>query len=374
MKREILSLLAWFAGCLLLPASSHAIEWRVEVSPAVPAVQREGITGAGWAVVEENEGQGRVVLHYPNHPDDFGGSVGTGTTVSEDGGLTWSAGQDDWPIPRTVDLWRHRFRDGGHLAFGLRWVADPAKRGELTSLDVPTDAYEIGVMQDGGDWTSETAVIDFPPELGVIARPLPRIIENVNGVLHMPAYSWGKTGNRVLLLRSEDRGKHWEVLSVVTSAAAMVKAGAAVTTPWLESTIVPVSDGSWLAVARTGSRPDASLISLRSTDEGKTWSSVEKVVAGPDQSPVAGKLPGLLLLPDGPLVLLTANSATGCFLYLSDDGTGRQWRAPHTVTTSSGGNTSFVALDPRTLIVFTPANGRIDAWRIELRPLSATDR
>ncbi|MEX2581548.1 MAG: sialidase family protein, partial [Verrucomicrobiales bacterium] len=146
------------------------------------------------------------------------------------------------------------------------------------------------------------------------------------------------------------------------------EAGAAVTTPWLESAVSPASDGSWIAVVRTGSNERSGLMSARSTDRGRTWSPVEPVVAGQDREPVAGKLPGLLLFRNGALVLLTAHSRLGCRIHLSADGTGREWSEARLVAERSGGNTSMVALDENRLLVFTPENRRIRCWRVTVRP------
>ena len=351
-----------------LSGNLFAAEPLIEVAPAVPAVEREGITGAGWAVASGQGDTARVTLHYPDHPDDFGGSAGTGTAVSEDGGRNWTSGSGDWPLPGMVDLWQDRLRDGRLVALGIRWLPDPKRRGEITAADVPGDAWKIATSTDGKEWSIRDAAIDCPGQYGVVARPLPRLFEGDDGTLFMPAYAWGKTGNRALLLQSVDGGARWTVRSVITSAADMVKAGATVTTPWLETTVSPTRDGSWLAVIRTGSSETSGLMTARSTDEGRSWSPVGKVVAGASREAVVGKLPGLLRMPGGPLVLLTAHSKRGCFLYFSADGTGRDWSEGQVVTTVTGGNTSMIALDERRLLVFTPANRRISSWQVTLAP------
>lgn len=328
------------------------------VQPRVSVVEREGITGAGQVVAAGS----RLMVFYPNHPDDFGGSGGTGASVSEDGGATWKAQPDDWPMAKMVDLWADRLRNGDLLAFGIRWVPDPKKRGEMTAKDVPEDAYQIALSKDEGrTWHSETAVIECPAEFGVIARPLPHTFEDERGALFMPAYAWGKHGNHALLLTSADRGRRWTVLSSITTAAAMVKAGAPVTTPWLETTVSPTKDGDWLAIVRTGSSAKASLVSVRSAYRGKTWSVPEKL-------PFAGKLPTLQLLPNGVLALLTAHTKNHCRLYLSDDGNGREWSKAHVLTSLSGGNAGMTSVGNDSLVVITPANRRIDAWRVAIRP------
>ena len=344
-----------FSLVLLITAAAHA--QNPLVLPRAVVIQREGITGAGQVV---QTGQ-RLLLFYPNHPDDFGGSGGSGATVSEDGGATWQTQPDDWPLGKTIDVWADRLRNGDLIAIGLKWAPDPKRRGELSAKDVPADAYQLGTSTDGGrTWREEPMVIEHPAEFGIIARPLPHVFENERGILFMPAYAWGKTGNHALLLHSKDRGRHWSVLSSITTAAAMVKAGASVTTPWLETTVSPTQNGDFLAIVRTGSSAKSSLVSVRSTDHGKTWSAPEKMTA-------AGKLPTLQLLPNGTLALLTAHTKNHCRLYLSADGNGREWSAAHVLSSQSGGNAGMTVTGKDSLLVISPANKRIDAWRVSLR-------
>ncbi len=361
--KTIRSFLALFFFCSVIATQASQL---IEVSPVVVAVERKGITGAGWAVSMGPQGSGKIALCYPNHADDFGASSGTGSALSSDNGRTWTAEHDDWPLPVMADLWIDRLRDGRLVALGIRWLPDPKRRGEITSAEVPRDAWKIAFSDDGKSWNVTDCAVECPQEYGVIARPLPRIFEGADGALYMPAYAWAKTGNRSLLLRSTDHGRSWCVRSVIASVGDMLKAGAAVTTPWLETSVSPTADGSWVAVIRTGSNETASLVTARSSDEGLSWSSLGKVLAGPDQEPVTGKLPGLLLMPGGPLVLLTAHTKRGCFLHLSIDGTGREWTEGQLVTRVTGGNTSMLGLEGDRLLVFTPANGRINSWAVRV--------
>lgn len=342
----------------LLSVSTAGWSADVIAMPRVSVVERDGITGAGQIVAAGNN---RLLLFYPNHPDDFGGSGGCGASVSEDGGATWQAQPDDWPLGKTVDVWADRLRNGDLIAIGLNWAPDPKKRGELGAKDVPADAYQLGISTDGGrTWRKEPMVIEHPAAFGIIARPLPHVFEDESGVLFMPAYAWGKNGNHALLLHSKDRGRHWSVLSSITNAAAMVKAGAPVTTPWLETTVSPTQNGDFLAIVRTGSSAQSSLVSVRSTDHGQTWSTPEKMTA-------AGKLPTLQLLPSGVLALLTAHTKNHCRLYLSADGKGRDWSPAQVLTSQSGGNAGMSVIGKDSLLVISPANKRIDAWRVTLR-------
>ena len=51
---------------------------------------------------------------------------------------------------------------------------------------------------------------------------------------------------------------------------------------------------------------------------------------------VAGKLPNLTLLPNGPLILLTAHTKNHCRIYVSWDGRGREWSDAYVVTSQTG--------------------------------------
>jgi hypothetical protein len=330
----------------------------VVVRPRVTVVQREGITGGGYPVIAGD----RLLDFYPNHPDDFGGSGGIGSAISTDGGLTWAKGRDNWPMAGMIDLWAERLSDGNLFAFGIKWVPDPKSRRDAKLPDVPADAYQIAISSDRGQsWKLERATIECPPEIGGIARPLPHIIEDEGGLLLMPAYTWSKRGNKVVLLQSEDGGRLWKVRSVITTAVAMIHAGARVTTPWLEATVSPTRNGDLLAIVRTGSTVKSKLTSVRSTDGGKTWEQ-------PKVLPFAGKLPTLHLLNNGILTLTTALSRNHCRAYLSDDGTGRNWSRAFVISSLTGGNVGVTIAGDDKLIMTSPANRRIDAWHLRVGP------
>ncbi|MDC0291663.1 glycerophosphodiester phosphodiesterase family protein [Verrucomicrobiales bacterium] len=334
----------------------------VVVSPNATVVEREGITGGGYGVMTKT----RAYVTFPNHPDDFGGSVGTASALSTDGGRTWTDGEDNWPIPDTVDLWIDRLNNGDLLAFGIRWVPDPAKRRDPTPPEVPADAYQIGISSDHGKtWELARATIDCPPEVGFIARPLRRIIETHNGKLLMPAYTWSKSGNKSVLLESADRGRSWRVRSVITRAVDMIQAGAKVTTPWLETSVSTTGDGSLLATVRSGSTSASHIVSVRSNDGGLMWGA-------PQVLPFPGKLPTLNLLDNGVLTLVTALSKHHCRIYVSADGSGRSWDDAHVISSMTGSNVGANVVGPNQLMITTPAQRRIDAWKVAIGPPAKT--
>ena len=180
-------------------------------------------------------------------------------------------------------------------------------------------------------------------------------------MLFMPAYTWSRRGNKVVLLQSEDGGEAWEVRSVITTAIAMLKSGAKVTTPWLESSVSQTRDGDMLAIVRTGSTVRAALGSVRSSDGGKTWSQATGL-------PFAGKLPTLHLLDNGVLTLTTALSGNHCRVYLSVDGTGREWSNAFVISSMTGGNVGSIISGKNNLLLTSSSNRRIDAWHLVITP------
>ena len=355
---RVVSLSSGLAVLLAFLPTVPAEEVEVVVSPRATVVQRVGITGGGYPVVAGD----RLLTFYPNHPDDYGITNGIGLAISTDGGVTWTKGRDNWPMTKMVGAWAQRFKNGDLFAFGIKWVPPPESRRDPKLPEVPTDAYQIGISKDGGtSWQLERARIDCPPELGGIARPLAHIIEHENGMLLMPAYVWKKAGNKVVLLQSEDGGRVWKVRSLITTSVAMIKVGARVVSPWFETTISPTKDGHLLAIIRTGSTVKSNLVSVRSTDHGKTWQK-------PEVLPFAGKLPTLHLLDNGILTVTTALSRNHCRVYLSADGTGRKWSDPFVISSQTGGNVGVAIAGKDKLILTTPANRRVDAWQLRVGP------
>ncbi len=356
---------------VLLPVSVvlHGADLQIRVAPMVTVCKRQGITGSGWAAVcgvaDGAKAAGRIALIYPSHPDDWGKSGGTGLSYSDDGGLTWNAGPDNSPLPGMVDMWQDRLCNGDLITLGIRSL--PVRKNVLADPATAVGENVVGISKDRGQtWQAESAKIHCPTDIGAIARPLPHIFEDANGTMFMPAYSWGKAGSRALLLRSGDRGRNWNVASTIATATAMGACGAPLTAPWLETTVARTSDSSLLAVVRTGSKAQSALVAARSRDDGVTWSPVEKVVAGPQKRIVAGKMPGLCLLPNGVLVLLTAHSKNHCRIYLSHDGTGREWSDGFIITSQGGGNTSMISIGRDQLLVFAPASACIQCWQVTI--------
>ena len=81
----------------------------------------------------------------------------------DDGGVTWNAGADDWPIVRSVDLWQERLGDGSYVALGIRWLPDSQRRRELTAADMPADHARVAiVLYPDGQWSMAIGPVTWP--------------------------------------------------------------------------------------------------------------------------------------------------------------------------------------------------------------------
>ncbi len=61
-------------------------------------------------------------------------------------------------------------------------------------------------------------------------------------------------------------------------------------------------------------------------------------------------------------------SRNHCRVYLSAEGTGRNWSRAFVISSLTGGNVSAVIAGEDKLIMTTPANRRIDAWHLRVGP------
>lgn len=182
---------------------------------------------------------------------------------------------------------------------------------------------------DGGrSWTKETA---FPlAESAEWSQHIPfgDIWTGTDGALHTSTYQGQfadpKKGTktkswRSWSLRSDDDGHTWQTVSVIGPQHN-------------ETDILPQSDGSWLAAARTDS-----MEIFRSTDDGKTWSSLGKPTA---RNEINGQL---CQLKDGRLLLsygVRIAGRHGVCAKFSDDG-GKTWSEPLRIAHSFVGDCGY---------------------------------
>jgi hypothetical protein len=133
-----------------------------------------------------------------------------------------------------------------------------------------------------------------------------------DGTIILPAYTAYK-GERAssIALQSTDGGASWTQRGQIPAPAPGTNE-----VGWSWTT-----DDRLLAVTRTGEAPPRLRQSF-SADQGRTWSAAEPL-RGPDGQQVVGIYPGLVLQPNG--VLLLATGRPDDRVYVSRDGTGRTW-------------------------------------------------
>lgn len=152
------------------------------------------------------------------------------------------------------------------------------------------------------------------------------LVELPDGSWLAPMYGWfvgdtepdryraGGTMRRAYVGRSTDRGLTWEYLSTVAYRPFLGNEG------YSELVLRRLPNSEILAIVRTGGNgnpgwQDNPLMVSRSTDDGRTWSTVER-------TGVEGVWPDLLVLQDGTLACSTGRP--GAFIMFSTDN-GHTW-------------------------------------------------
>ena len=216
----------------------------------------------------------------------FGSHWAMRTVISRNDGNTWS----EIPLPP------------GENGMNLEGGAIQLRDGSLFALDsyvLPGDRPGEGRGQfyfSTDDWKTLQGPVDFTANLpganfygstGDNGTPHPslrlhrRILELPNGDLLTTLYGWfeGDTTpvqymptmhkSRVVLLRSKDRGHHWEMVSVVAVGTAFGTEGVG------EAVIARISHGAHAGRLICQMRTGRELREAKSDDEGRTWSPAE---------------------------------------------------------------------------------------------------
>lgn len=231
--------------------------------------------------------------------------------------------------------------------------------GELISVEfIPewTDDAHTAVslkvwhsVDDGETWQLELA--PYTPPQGKVLGPMDRGLrvhrEPIllhDGTILLPAYTryQGELGSSIIL-QSTDGGASWTQRGQIpTPTPGTNEVGWSFT-----------SDGKLIAVLRSWETPPRLRVSF-SDDLGATWSPTQPLL-GPDGQQVVGIYPGLVLQPNGVLLLSTGRPDNR--LYVSRDGTGQTWDEEQLVLTKypsetgngrfdgSSGNTTMVNVD-----------------------------
>lgn len=166
--------------------------------------------------------------------------------------------------------------------------------------------------RDGASWTVTAEAIPPADEKPNHYIPFGDVLSADDGSLRATAYVADRPKpDRVAMLRSEDDGKTWKVLSLISDEHN-------------ETAILRLGQGKWIAAARRGSKKPGALDLFRSEDDGKHW-KLSGQVGGLSQLPAH-----LLRLKDGRVLLTAGNRVKGQFgvvAQLSSD-EGVTWSEP----------------------------------------------
>ncbi|SEF18440.1 F5/8 type C domain-containing protein [Jiangella alba] len=267
--------------------------------------------------------------------------------VSKDGAITFDRYDEFLPALNMA-----RLDDGSLLS--VEFVPGPvdAETGDITlNVARSTDLGET--------WARGTAAVEDTVGFSWI-RAHRGILQLVDGTLLMPIYGLarGDTRNRSALLASVDRGNTWTVRN-----PAILPPTATLGTN--EMAISRTSDGRLIGFLRGDGQ--AAVFQTYSDDDGETWTTPQ-VIDAPDGAPTGAVDPGVVLQPNG-MLLLTYGRPDNSLL-VSRDGTGRIWDDYHNVfanaprggparTTGSSGNTAIVSVSANQSVMFGDACANI---------------
>lgn len=122
----------------------------------------------------------------------------------------------------------------------------------------------------------------------------------------------GDERESTVALVSEDEGYCWSCLSTMAGSDSVADAKEGFDEPCL----IQLEDGDLMCVSRVGSGQDQRLARAYSSDEGKTWSELDRLAA-------YSVAPQILRLQNGVLALSTGRP--GVFLWFSSDSRGAVW-------------------------------------------------
>jgi photosystem II stability/assembly factor-like uncharacterized protein len=306
------------------------------------------------AVSVRVNGRQQILVDYPAHTDatDTSGNV---MAVSTDGGRTWSQAQDRNPLPTAPSFDMTRLANGDILAVDYHTYMAPDS-GDLRA-DIPE-----AISHDGGrTWTQFTGVQTTPEPMRDVSsttdwpgHPLGgfvlvhNVVEDRDGTLYQSGYGFYAADGgkyRQILLKSTDEGRTW---STITVAENQTLSSSSAYQGFCEGAIARVADGSLLIVMRTGSYQP--MYTSRSTDNGLTWSTPQPLLAGRDRQPVVGVYPSLTPMGNGQLVLFVGRP--GQSMLTSPDGSGRTWTAPQEIDYANSANGVTLALDASHMLAF----------------------
>ena len=291
----------------------------LQLAVQTPRVVAEGV-GFCWYPSIRRFSTGELMVDYSLNPDSGENLVNvTGISLSKDNGATWAHHCDVTGINCRLGI---ELPDGALVSPG--WSCKPEPLGQWRTfvgnygrLEKGGQRYSVelwGARIEGLPRDVKARTVQSRTRWAEIA-PFRDIIELEPGRYMATAYMTfdGDPLYSAVALISEDEGRNWRYLSTVAGPDADIDAREG----FSESCLVRLEDGDLMCVARMGGGRDQPLARTYSSDEGKTWTSIDRL-------PAWGVQPRIKRLSNGVLVITTGRP--GLFLWFSTDPRGQDWQ------------------------------------------------
>ena len=283
-----------------------------------PRIVAEGL-GFCWYPSIRRFPTGELLVSYSKNPDSAENLTNVnGLSLSKDEGATWSQHADVSGLSGRLNI---SLSDGSLAGPNQPYKPDPLGQwrtfvGNYGRIGKGGQQYSVdlwGARIEGLPRDVKARTVQSPTRWAEIS-PFTHIIELEPGRHLATTYLTFAGDDRysTVVMTSEDEGRTWHYLSTVATAAD----GADSWEGFCESSLVRLEDGDLMCVGRMGGGRDQLLARSYSSDEGKSWSPIDRL-------PAWGVLPQVNRLSNGALVISCGRP--GLFIWFSTDPRGEHW-------------------------------------------------
>lgn len=283
-----------------------------------PRIVAEGL-GFCWYPSIRRFPTGELLVSYSKNPDSAENLTNVnGLSLSKDEGATWSQHADVSGLSGRLNI---SLSDGSLAGPNQPYKPDPLGQwrtfvGNFGRIGKGGQQYSVdlwGARIEGLPRDVKARTVQSPTRWAEIS-PFTHIIELEPGRHLATTYLTFAGDDRysTVVMTSEDEGRTWHYLSTVATA----EDGADSWEGFCESALVRLEDGDLMCVGRMGGGRDQLLARSYSSDEGKSWSPIDRL-------PAWGVLPQVNRLSNGALVISCGRP--GLFIWFSTDPRGEHW-------------------------------------------------
>jgi len=283
-----------------------------------PRIVAEGL-GFCWYPSIRRFPTGELLVSYSKNPDSAENLTNVnGLSLSKDEGATWSQHADVSGLSGRLNI---SLSDGSLAGPNQPYKPDPLGQwrtfvGNYGRIGKGGQQYSVdlwGARIEGLPRDVKARTVQSPTRWAEIS-PFTHIIELEPGRHLATTYLTFAGDDRysTVVMTSEDGGRTWHYLSTVATA----EDGADSWEGFCESSLVRLEDGDLMCVGRMGGGRDQLLARSYSSDEGKSWSPIDRL-------PAWGVLPQVNRLSNGALVISCGRP--GLFIWFSTDPRGEHW-------------------------------------------------